>query len=267
MPDKATCRGLEFLADGRADPLRDSGVRAAARGRALVVPDRGRRRPGRLRGAGHPHEPVDGGWERRHQRRLEAGGGRRLRRALRADAAADARRPVVDLRPALLRRRLRLLLVPPHPPRGAGLLGQPRRPPLLPALQPLDRAAADLDADDLAADTERIGRLPAPVELVFNTPSHHRVHHGSNELYLDRNYGGILIVWDRLFGTFQGETERVKYGLTQILRTFRPTRVACHEFGAVSRDVRGADSWRHRLGYLFRGPGWSPDGRGGGTRG
>ncbi len=52
--------------------------------------------------------------------------------------------------------------------------------------------------------TERIGRLPAPIEYVFNTPSHHRVHHGSNEIYLDRNYGGILIIWDRLFGTFQG---------------------------------------------------------------
>ena len=115
--------------------------------------------------------------------------------------------------------------------------------------------------------TERIGRFPAPIEFVFNTPSHHRVHHGSNDLYLDRNYGGILIVWDRLFGTFQGETERVRYGLTQNLRTFRPTRVAFHEFAAIARDVRGATSWRHRLGYLFRGPGWSPDGRGGGTRG
>ncbi len=56
--------------------------------------------------------------------------------------------------------------------------------------------------------TERVDRLPAPVEFVFNTPSHHRVHHGANEVYLDRNYGGILIVWDRIFGTFQGETER-----------------------------------------------------------
>lgn len=115
--------------------------------------------------------------------------------------------------------------------------------------------------------TERIGRLPAPIEFVFNTPSHHRVHHGSNEQYLDRNYGGILIVWDRLFGTFQGEEERVRYGLTQNIRSFRPTQVAFHEFAAIARDVRAAASWRHRLGYVFRGPGWSPDGRGGGTRG
>jgi sterol desaturase/sphingolipid hydroxylase (fatty acid hydroxylase superfamily) len=115
--------------------------------------------------------------------------------------------------------------------------------------------------------TERVGRLPAPFEFVFNTPSHHRVHHGSNELYLDRNYGGILILWDRLFETYQGETERVRYGLTQNLRTFKPHRVAFHEFAAIARDVRAADSWRERLGYLFRGPGWSPDGSGGGTRG
>lgn len=115
--------------------------------------------------------------------------------------------------------------------------------------------------------TERVGRLPAPIEFVFNTPSHHRVHHGSNEIYLDRNYGGILIIWDRLFGTFQGETERVRYGLTQNVRSFRPTKVAFHEFAAIGRDLRSTDSWRHRFGYVFRGPGWSPDGRGGGTRG
>ncbi|MDP9134529.1 MAG: sterol desaturase family protein, partial [Actinomycetota bacterium] len=62
--------------------------------------------------------------------------------------------------------------------------------------------------------TERIGRLPRLLEAVLNTPSHHRVHHGANEQYLDRNYGGILIVWDRLFGSFIPESERVRYGLT-----------------------------------------------------
>jgi sterol desaturase/sphingolipid hydroxylase (fatty acid hydroxylase superfamily) len=89
----------------------------------------------------------------------------------------------------------------------------------------------------------------------------HRIH------YLDRNYGGILIVWDRIFGTFQGETERPRYGLTRNIRTFRPTRVAFHEFADLARDVRAATGWRERLGYVFRGPGWSPDGTGGGTRG
>jgi sterol desaturase/sphingolipid hydroxylase (fatty acid hydroxylase superfamily) len=106
--------------------------------------------------------------------------------------------------------------------------------------------------------TERIGRLPRALEFVLNTPSHHRVHHGSNELYLDRNYAGILIIWDRLFGSFQGETERVRYGLTTNLETFNPARVAFHEWTAIARDVRRAGSWRDRLGYMFRGPGWSP---------
>lgn len=115
--------------------------------------------------------------------------------------------------------------------------------------------------------TERVQRMPRWFEFFFNTPSHHRVHHGSNEVYLDRNYGGILIVWDRLFGTFQGETEKVRYGLTRNIRTFKPTRVAFHEFLAIAHDVRHAKSWRERCGYLFRGPGWSPDGTGGGTRG
>ena len=110
-------------------------------------------------------------------------------------------------------------------------------------------------------------KLPAPIEFVFNTPSHHRVHHGANEVYLDRNYGGILIIWDRIFGTFQGETERVRYGLTKNIRSFRPTRVAFHEFVALARDVRARDELARPLGYVFRGPGWSPDGSGGGTRG
>ena len=91
--------------------------------------------------------------------------------------------------------------------------------------------------------------------------------HAPNPEYIDANHGGVVIVLDRLFGTFQGETERPRYGLTRNIRTFRPTRVAFHEFVAIWHDVRRARTWRHRLGYLFRGPGWSPDGGGGGTRG
>lgn len=106
--------------------------------------------------------------------------------------------------------------------------------------------------------TERVGKLWAPIELVMNTPSHHRVHHGSNAAYLDKNYGGILIVWDRLFGTFEPEGERVRYGLTKNLETYNPVRVAFHEFAAIGRDVRAATSWRDRAGYVFRGPGWQP---------
>jgi sterol desaturase/sphingolipid hydroxylase (fatty acid hydroxylase superfamily) len=108
--------------------------------------------------------------------------------------------------------------------------------------------------------TELVGRLPRPFEAVFNTPSHHRVHHGTNVEYLDRNHGGILIVWDRLFGTFEPERAPVRYGLTKNLETFHPFRVAFHEGVAMARQARRARSLRHALGYLFAAPGWSPDG-------
>ncbi|AWT36128.1 C-5 sterol desaturase [Deinococcus arenae] len=107
--------------------------------------------------------------------------------------------------------------------------------------------------------TERVGRLPAPIEYMLNTPSHHRAHHGSNDVYLDRNYGGILIVWDRLHRTFQPETEPVRYGLVHNIHTHRPAQVAFHEFAALWRDVRAARSWRDRLHYLTRPPGWHPE--------
>jgi sterol desaturase/sphingolipid hydroxylase (fatty acid hydroxylase superfamily) len=106
--------------------------------------------------------------------------------------------------------------------------------------------------------TERVRRLPRPLETVLNTPSHHRVHHGSNDVYLDKNYGGILIVWDRLFGSFTGEGERVRYGLTKDIGTFNPVRVAFHEYLAMWHDVRAAAGLRDKLGVVFRGPGWRP---------
>jgi sterol desaturase/sphingolipid hydroxylase (fatty acid hydroxylase superfamily) len=106
--------------------------------------------------------------------------------------------------------------------------------------------------------TERIVRLPWPLELVLNTPSHHRVHHGANEQYLDRNYGGILIIWDRLFGSFEPEGERVRYGLTKNIETFNPVSVAFHEYIALWHDVRRAGSWRERFGHVWHGPGWKP---------
>jgi sterol desaturase/sphingolipid hydroxylase (fatty acid hydroxylase superfamily) len=115
--------------------------------------------------------------------------------------------------------------------------------------------------------TERIGKLPAPIEFAFNTPSHHRVHHGANDVYLDRNYAGTLIIWDRMFGSFQREDERPRYGLTRNIRTFRVAHVAFDEFAALVRDVREARSWRDRFRYAFGPPGWSPDGRDHGTRG
>lgn len=106
--------------------------------------------------------------------------------------------------------------------------------------------------------TEAIDRLPAPVEAVFNTPSHHRGHHGANKQYLDKNYGGILIIWDRMFGTFEPEVRRVKYGLTKNIHTFNPLRIGYHEFVDIARDVRHARTWRARLGHIFGRPGWTP---------
>lgn len=110
--------------------------------------------------------------------------------------------------------------------------------------------------------TETVSRLPAPFEWVFNTPSHHRVHHGKNARYLDRNHGGVLILWDRLFGTFAAEDARepVRYGITHDITTFNPLRIAVHEILALFRDVRGARSLRSALGYVLAPPGWSPDG-------
>jgi len=106
--------------------------------------------------------------------------------------------------------------------------------------------------------TERVRRLPRFLEAVLNTPSHHRVHHGANEVYLDRNYGGILIVWDRLFGTYEPEGERVRYGLTTNIETFNPVNVAFHEYIDLWGDVRRARTWRTRLGLALHGPGWRP---------
>jgi sterol desaturase/sphingolipid hydroxylase (fatty acid hydroxylase superfamily) len=107
--------------------------------------------------------------------------------------------------------------------------------------------------------TEMIGRLPRWFEFIFNTPSHHRVHHGSNPQYLDTNYAGVLIIWDRMFGTYEPEVERVRFGLTKNIHTFNPLRVFTHEWIAIWRDVRGARNWSERWGYLFRGPGWAPE--------
>jgi len=107
--------------------------------------------------------------------------------------------------------------------------------------------------------TETIGTL-GPPEAVLNTPSHHRVHHGSNRRYLDRNHGSILILWDRLFGTFEPEGERVVYGLTKDIKTFNPAAIAGHEYVAMLRDVAGATGWGERLSYVVRGPGWRPTG-------
>ncbi|MFK7914788.1 MAG: sterol desaturase family protein [Pseudomonadales bacterium] len=110
--------------------------------------------------------------------------------------------------------------------------------------------------------TETVGRLPAWVELVFNTPSHHRVHHASNIRYLDCNHGGVLIIWDRLFGTFAEESvaEPCTYGLTHNIESHHPWGVLSHGYAALWRDLRRAGNIRNALCYLFYAPGWSHDG-------
>jgi sterol desaturase/sphingolipid hydroxylase (fatty acid hydroxylase superfamily) len=105
--------------------------------------------------------------------------------------------------------------------------------------------------------TDAIRRLGA-AEEVLNPPSHHRVHHGANGKYIDRNHGGILIIWDRLFGTFEPERARVLYGLTKNIGTYNPLRVATHEYRDIWRDVRRSGSIREGLRAVFGPPGWTP---------
>lgn len=111
--------------------------------------------------------------------------------------------------------------------------------------------------------TEVVERGPTWFEYIFNTPSHHRVHHGKNPEYLDANYGGILIVWDRLFGTFTPERDEevVEYGLVHDIESYNPVVAAFHEWIAIARDLAIPGlSLGDRLRYMFGRPGWSHDG-------
>ena len=110
--------------------------------------------------------------------------------------------------------------------------------------------------------TEWVDKFPIWIEYLFNTPSHHRVHHASNLRYLDRNHAGIFIIWDRLFGTFAAETSNEKpiYGLTKNIETYHPIVVATHEYHEIWKDIRRAKKWQDKLKYIFFAPGWSHDG-------
>lgn len=113
--------------------------------------------------------------------------------------------------------------------------------------------------------TEAIDRMPRWFEAVMNTPSHHRVHHATNPRYLDRNYAGVFIVWDRMFGTFEPERrveeggEPIRYGIVRQLGSFNLLWAVFHEWIGIAQDVRHAP-WKHKLSYLLREPGWSHDG-------
>jgi alkylglycerol monooxygenase len=109
--------------------------------------------------------------------------------------------------------------------------------------------------------TKFIGKLPTPIEYILNTPSHHRVHHGTNPKYIDKNYGGILIVWDRIFGTYEDEDEEVVYGVVRPLRTWSPLYANFHYLYDVLRAAWNRykkTSLSSALNYLFRCPGWQP---------
>ena len=111
--------------------------------------------------------------------------------------------------------------------------------------------------------TEAIDRMPVWFEAIFNTPSHHRVHHGTNPQYLDTNYAGILIIWDKMFGTFVPESadEKVTYGLVQNVETYNPIKIAFSEMWGALKDVCGPKlTLMQRTKYLFAPPGWSHDG-------
>ena len=108
--------------------------------------------------------------------------------------------------------------------------------------------------------TEAIDKMPKWFEFIFNTPSHHRVHHGSDILYLDKNNAGILIIWDRIFNTFQSEIFRPTYGLTKNVNTYNPIKIAFYEWINMAKDFKKSKNIHHVIGYMFNAPGWSHDG-------
>ncbi len=109
--------------------------------------------------------------------------------------------------------------------------------------------------------TEAIDRMPRWFESVMNTPSHHRVHHATNPRYLDSNYAGVFIIWDKMFGSFVAETdaEKIQYGIIKNLPDFNILHAAFHEWIGIGRDLWSAP-WRYKLHYLVKPPGWSHDG-------
>ncbi len=109
--------------------------------------------------------------------------------------------------------------------------------------------------------TESVKKLPRPVEAVMNTPSHHRVHHGSNDKYIDKNYAGMFIIWDRMFGTFAEEKEKVVYGLINPINSINPITVFFHGFARLAQKVAASNSAGDVMGALFAPPEWQPKSR------
>ncbi len=102
--------------------------------------------------------------------------------------------------------------------------------------------------------TEYIRKLPAPIEYIFTTPSHHRVHHSRNKKYIDKNFGSTLIIWDRIFGTFMPETEQADYGITKPVNSYNPITLNFHEWKDLIRDVSKSKSLKEARAMAFTNP-------------
>ncbi|TYA71392.1 sterol desaturase family protein [Seonamhaeicola marinus] len=107
--------------------------------------------------------------------------------------------------------------------------------------------------------TEIIGKLTKPIEFIFNTPSHHRVHHGSNRQYWDKNYAGILIIWDRILGTFEPEVEKVRYGISEPLNSTNPIKVFFHGISRLFRKLKKVNGFKNKFLVCIKPPDWMPN--------
>ena len=105
----------------------------------------------------------------------------------------------------------------------------------------------------IVGHTQIFGKL-GPLEWIFNTPSHHRVHHGSNAQYIDKNYGNLFIIWDRIFGTFEEEKERVTYGLVSNVNTFNPIKITFMAWSSIIKDIKMENNLTENLNLIFGPP-------------
>tara|TARA_Y100000022_G_scaffold35878_1_gene29145 strand:- start:375 stop:944 length:570 start_codon:yes stop_codon:yes gene_type:complete len=105
----------------------------------------------------------------------------------------------------------------------------------------------------IVGHTQIVGKLGV-LEWVFNTPSHHRVHHGANKQYIDKNYGNLLIIWDRIFGTFAPEEEPVKFGLVNNVNTFNPTKITFMAWSSMIKDIKNKNNFIEILSTIFGPP-------------
>ena len=133
-------------------------------------------------------------------------------------------------------------------------------PAVMLGFNPFLMLAAELFVQTFQAilHTEIIGKLPKPIEYVFNTPSHHRAHHGSNKQYWDKNYGGIFIIWDRILDTFQVEDEKVVYGISEPLNSVNPIKVFLHGISRLNRKLGQVSGFKNKLLIFVKPPDWLP---------